>query len=79
MGCDRLPHDVRGGDLPPNAEEGCRGPCDLPRDQGGLPVCPYGKRDKRAGFFSNTTYPLCVVRLRCFYRDSMASTPPVRL
>ena len=25
MGCDRLPHDVRGGYLPPDVEEGCRG------------------------------------------------------
>ena len=39
MGCDRLPHDVWGGGLPPDVEEGCRGPY-LPALCGQVAVLP---------------------------------------
>ena len=42
---------VREGHLPLDVGKGRLRPHDYSRDQGGLSRLPYGKRDKRAGFF----------------------------
>ena len=53
---------MREGHFPPDVGEERSGPCDHPRDQGGLSRLSYGKRDKRAGFF-NEAHPLFSVGL----------------
>ena len=78
MDFDRLSHDVRGGDLPPDAEEGRRGPCDLSWDQGGLSRLPLRQAGQSCEGLSNKTYPLYVVgcvaptEIRC--RDANCRT-----
>ena len=64
MDCDRLPHDMRGGDLPPDLEEGCAVwvLATIPGSRGVCLVCMLWQAvDKRAGEGSNKNLPALYV------------------